>query len=272
MRDIILNNGIKMPILGYGVYLIKPKDTKDLVLKAIRAGYRHIDTAQYYKNEEGVGNAIRESGIDRSEFFVTTKTMTKGYNKTKKGLEESLKKFGYPYFDLVLLHWPMGDDLGAYKALEEAYKEGKVKAIGLSNFNSRQFLEIYNNSEIKPMVNQIETHLLFQQRKMHEFLTKYNCVHEAYSPLGADLGNLFEHPIVKSIAKKHNRSTAQIMLKYLVDLDIVVIPKSSHENRIIDNFNIFDINLDEEDNKLLKSIDTGKFITNWPKEMMEEFY
>ena len=172
-KFITLNNGLKMPIVGFGVYLISGQECFESVKNAIEVGYRHIDTAQYYRNEKEVGEAIRASKVPREEIFVTTKTATSGYSSTKAGIENSLKKFGFPYFDLIIIHWPTGDDIGAYKALEEAYKQGKCKSIGLSNFNQRQFLEIYNNFETKPVLNQIETHLHFQQKKMHEFLIKY---------------------------------------------------------------------------------------------------
>ena len=168
---ITLNNGIKMPILGLGVYQID-NNCPEVIKTAIDLGYRHFDTAQYYGNEKEVGEGIRLSNVPRNEIFVTTKLQTGGYQSAKKGIEKSLKRFGFPYFDLILIHWPTGEDIGTYKALEEACEEGKCKAIGLSNFNERQFLEIYNNFEIKPVVNQIEIHLYFNQKKNEFIFTK----------------------------------------------------------------------------------------------------
>ena len=159
-----LNNGIQMPIIGFGVYLLKGKDCVESVKNAIQVGYRHIDTAQFYGNEKEVGEGIRLSGIPRNQIFVTTKVMTSGYLSTKESIDQSIQRFGFPYFDLILIHWLMDDNIGTYKALEEAYKQGKCKSIGLSNFNEREFLNIYNNCQIKPAVNQIETHLHFQQK------------------------------------------------------------------------------------------------------------
>lgn len=172
MKHLTLNNGVKIPIFGFGTYEINPDQTKEAVLSAFKDGYRLIDTAQYYQNEQQVGEAVHASNLNRDEVFITTKTMTDGYEATKRGLDDSLSKSGLNYFDLVLIHWPMGHDLDTWRALEEAYKAGKTRAIGISNFNSRQTLELINHAEIQPMVDQIETHLLLQQWKMHEFLKK----------------------------------------------------------------------------------------------------
>ena len=270
-KDVILNNGVKMPVLGYGVYLVNPSECTQCVKEAIESGYRHIDTAQYYGNEKEVGEGIRLSGVPREQIFVTTKTQTYGYNSTKKGIDESLKKFGFPYFDLILIHWPTGDDIGTYKALEEAYKQGKCKAIGLSNFNEREFLEIYNKFETKPAVNQIETHLFFNQKKMHNFLAKYNCVHQSWSPLGGTGAKVLKNKTLIKVAEKYGKTPSQIALRYLLDLNIVVLPKSTHKNRMIENSKIFDFKLKEEDMKLLSSIDTGRG-GSWPSAMKEEFY
>ena len=268
---ITLNNGVKMPVIGYGVYLVEPSECAKCVKEAIEVGYRKIDTAQYYRNEKEVGEGIRLSKVPREQIFVTTKTQTSGYTSTKRSIDESLRKFGFSYFDLILIHWPMGDDVGSYKALEEAYKQGKCKAIGLSNFNERQFLEIYNKFQTKPTVNQIETHLYFNQKKMNNFLKKYNCVHESWSPFGGEGAKMLKNKTLISIAKKYGKSPAQITLRYLLDLNVVVIPKSTHKNRMIENLNIFDFKLNEEDIKILSSLDTGKG-SSWPSEMSEEFY
>ena len=177
---VTLNNGVKMPVIGYGVYLVNQGICAQCVKDAIQVGYRHIDTAQMYFNEKEVGDGIRLSGIPRNQIFVTTKVCTSGYLATKNSIEESLRKFGFPYFDLILIHWPQADNIGTYKALEEAYKQGKCRAIGLSNFGESDFLQIYNSFQTKPTVNQIETHLYFNQKKMHNFLAKYNCIHESW--------------------------------------------------------------------------------------------
>ena len=235
---VTLNNGVKMPVVGYGVYLVDPSITAKGVKEAIEVGYRHIDTAQYYSNEREVGEGIRLSKVPREQIFVTTKTQTSGYSSTKRSIDESLRKFGFPYFDLILIHWPTGDDKGTYKALEEAYKQGNCKAIGLSNFNQREFLEIYNNFQTKPTVNQIETHLNFNQKKMHVFLEKYNCVHESWSPLGGTGAKVLKNKTLINVAAKYGKTPAQVALRYLLDLNIVVIPKSNHKNRMIENLNI----------------------------------
>jgi diketogulonate reductase-like aldo/keto reductase len=268
--NITLNNVVKMPILGLGVYLID-NNCPEVIKTAIDLGYRHFDTAQYYGNEKEVGEGIRLSKVPRSEIFVTTKLQTGGYDSAKKGIESSLKRFGFPYFDLILIHWPTGDDVGTYKALEEAYKEGKCKAIGLSNFNESQFLEIYNKFKIKPAINQIETHLYYNQKKMNSFLKKYNCVHESYSPFGGPGARILNNSTLISIAKKYSKSPAQIALKYLLNKGIVVIPKSSNKNRMMENLNLFDFQINDEDIKILETLDTGRG-RSWPSAMSEEFY
>ena len=237
----------------------------------IEVGYRHIDTAQFYFNEKEVGDAIRLSKIPRNQIFITTKTSTIGYLATKKGIEDSLKNFGFPYFDLILIHWPNGDDIGTYKALEEAYKQGKCRAIGLSNFNEREFLQIYNNFQTKPTVNQIETHLYFNQKKMHNFLLKYKCIHESWSPFGGSGAYILQDKTLGMVAMKYNKTPAQILLRFLLHLGMIVIPKSSNKNRMIENINIFNFKLMDEDIKLLSSLDTGRG-KGWPHGMSEEFY
>ena len=268
---VTLNNGIKMPMVGFGVYLVHGEECIEAVKNALEVGYRHIDTAQYYANEKEVGEAIRASKIPREQIFVTTKTSTSGYSSTKEGIERSLKKFGFPYFDLIIIHWPMGDDKGSYKALEEAYKQGKCKAIGLSNFNEREFLEIYNNFKTKPVLNQIETHLDFQQKKMNKFLKKYNCIHESWSPLGGDGAKTLNNKTLKSIAVKYGKTPAQIALRFLLQLDIMIIPKSVKKQRIKENFDIFNFKIKDEDMKILSDLDTGRG-GSWPSAMREEFY
>ena len=270
-KEVTLNNGVKMPVLGFGVYLVSGRECFESVKSAIEVGYRHIDTAQYYGNEKEVGDAIRASKVPREQIFVTTKTGTSGYASTKEGIERSLRKFGFPYFDLIIIHWPTGDDIGTYKALEEAYKIGKCKAIGLSNFNEREFLEIYNKFDIKPAVNQIETHLYFNQKKMNKFLSKYNCVHESWSPFGGAGAKMLKNKTLINVATKYGRTPAQVTLRYLLDLNISVLPKTEHKNRMIENLNVFDFKLKEEDKNIISSLDTGRG-GSWPSSMREEFY
>ncbi len=270
MKHLTLNNGVKIPIFGFGTYEISPDQTKEAVLSAFKDGYRLIDTAQYYQNEQQVGEAVRASNLNRDEVFITTKTMTDGYEATKQGLDESLNKSGLDYFDLVLIHWPMGHDLDTWRALEEAYKAGKTRAIGISNFNSRQTLELINHAEIRPMVDQIETHLLLQQWKMHEFLKKENIIHESYSPLGNGQQNLMTNPVLQKIGEKYGKSPIQVILRYLVQNDIVTIPRSTNPAHIKANIDIFDFELDKEDLKRLRALDERKPIDGWPAEMRED--
>ena len=260
-----------MPVIGLGVYGINGSECVECVKDAIQVGYRHFDTAQVYFNEREVGEGIRLSKIPRNQVFVTTKTSTSGYLDTKKGIDQSIQTFGFPYFDLIIIHWPTGDDLGTYKALEEAYKQGKCRAIGLSNFNEREFLKIYNNFQTKPVLNQIETHLHFQQKKMHNFLLKYNCIHESWSPFGGKGTKSLKDNTLNMVASKYGKTPAQILLRFLLHLGIIVIPKTSKKNRMIENLNIFNFKLMDEDIKILSRVDLGKG-GSWPYGMSEEFY
>ena len=265
MEYIKLNNKIKMPILGFGTY--GTNHTEEDVLKAIHAGYRLIDTAQWYHNEKEVGNAIKKSEIPREEFFITSKTITNGYKSTIDGIKKSLEQLQTDYIDLMIIHWPLGNDIETYKALEHCYKEGLIKAIGLSNFNEEQCNEIIKNCEIIPAVNQIETHIYWQQKKMHKFLEKHNIYHEAYSPFGEGFNNIFNDPMITSIAKKHHKTTAQIMLRFLTMENIIVIPKSSKLERIEENIDIFDFQLTKEEIKIIRDLDIKKSCSGWPESM-----
>ena len=255
---ITLNNGVKMPVIGYGVYKVYQNICAQCVKNAIEVGYRHIDTAQMYFNEKEVGDGIRLSGIPRNQIFVTTKTSTNGYYATKSGIDESLKRFGFPYFDLILIHWPQADNLGTYQALEEVYKQGKCRAIGLSNFNEESFMQIYNNFQTKPTVNQIETHLYFNQKNMHNFLLKHNCVHESWSPFGGEGARMLQDQTLRNVAMKYGKTPAQILLRYLLHIGVVVIPKTVNKNRMIENISIFNFKLSDQDIKLLSTLDQGK--------------
>lgn len=264
MEFVNLNNGIKMPILGYGTYNTNAEIEVGI---ALNIGYRLIDTAQWYNNEKEVGNAIKKSNILRDEIFITSKTITNGYYDTIRGVNESLNKLQTDYIDLMLIHWPLGNDVETYKALEKCYKEGKLKAIGLSNFNEKECLDIINNCEIVPQVNQIETHIYWQQKRMHKFLSNYNIYHESYSPFGEGFNNIFNDETITEISKKYNKTTAQIMLKFLISEDIIVIPKSSKEFRMKENFDIFDFNLTDEDIETIRALDIKQSCSGWPSSM-----
>lgn len=272
MKTVKLNNGLEMPMIGFGTYQITPNTTLLNVAKALRLGYRMIDTAQYYGNEEGVGEAIKESGLDREQLFVTTKVQTSGYEETKKGLDGSLLDFNQDYFDLVLIHWPMGNDLETYRALEDTYQEGKIRAIGLSNFNELQVQEIIDHSSIKPVVDQIETHILWQQQRMHDYLSANNIVHESYAPLGEGNPGFLDIPILKEIGDKYQKTPAQVTLRYLIQCGIVVIPKSLNTKHMEENIDIFDFELNGEEMAKLRDLDAKKSIDGWPATMQENNY
>lgn len=271
MQEVLFNNGVKMPMIGFGTYTLDRRVTQKYVEAALKIGYRMIDTAHYYGNEAEVGQAIANSELDRSEVFVTTKVDTSGYAATKKLLAESLPKLG-GYADMVIIHWPQSDTLGTWKAMEEAYEAGKIKAIGVSNFNAQQIADLIKHSQVKPVLDQIETHMLWQQQKMHAYLTKENIVHESYSPLGEGMRGMLSLPELKQLAMKYHKSTAQITLRYLLQNDIVVIPKSENIEHIRDNFDIFDFELTAPECEQLKQLDQRRSIGGWMSSMNEDQY
>lgn len=275
MDYVTLNNGVKMPKLGYGVYQTPPEETERCVLDAIRIGYRSIDTAQAYGNEEGVGNAIVKCGLPREDLFITTKIWISnyGYEKAKASIEESLKKLQTGYIDLLLLHQPFGDYYGAYRAMEEAYKEGKVRAIGVSNFYPDRYLDIFHFSEIKPAVNQVETHVFQQQKVAKKYMEKHGTQIMSWGPFAEGKNNYFQNPVLKEIGAQYGKSVAQVALRFLLQSDVVVIPKSTHENRMKENFDVFDFALTEEDMKKIQALDTGKslFFSHYDPETVEWF-
>lgn len=259
MNHIILNNGIKMPQLGFGVFQIQ--DTvlcKQAVLAALQTGYRLIDTASIYANEETVGQAIRESGIKREELFVTTKIWIneQGFQQTKQAFEKSLQKLQLDYLDLYLVHMPLGDYYGSWRAMEELYAEGKVRAIGVCNFDSTRLMDLYYNVNIKPAINQIETHPFCQQKEVSAIMKKYSVQHEAWAPFAEGLNNIFENETLCRLADKYSKTPAQIILRWNIQRNIIVIPKSVHENRIKENYNIWDFKLDENDMLQIGCLDT----------------
>lgn len=275
MDYVTLNNGVKMPKLGYGVYQTPPEETERCVLDAIRIGYRSIDTAQAYGNEKGVGNAIVKCGLPREDLFITTKIWISnyGYEKAKASIEESLKKLQTGYIDLLLLHQPFGDYYGAYRAMEEAYKEGKVRAIGVSNFYPDRYLDIFHFSEIKPAVNQVETHVFQQQKVAKKYMEKHGTQIMSWGPFAEGKNDYFQNPVLKEIGAQYGKSVAQVALRFLLQSDVVVIPKSTHENRMKENFDVFDFALTEEDMKKIQTLDTGKslFFSHYDPETVEWF-
>ena len=259
MKNVKLNNGVEMPILGFGVFQVNdPKECEQSVIDAIQAGYRLIDTAASYMNEEAVGRAIRNSGVNRSELFITTKLWVQdaGYENTKKSFQKSLDKLQLDYIDLYLIHQPFGDVHGSWRALEELYKAGKARAIGVSNFQPDRVMDIIMFNEIVPAVNQVETHPFNQQIDNQKFLVENNVQIEWWGPFAEGKYNLFQNELLGSIALRYNKSIAQVVLRWLTQRDIVVIPKSVRKERIIENFNIFDFELSAEDMEAIVSLDT----------------
>ncbi|MBK4779667.1 aldo/keto reductase [Streptococcus lactarius] len=252
-----LNNNVKMPQLGFGVYQTPIDETKRAVLDAIEVGYRSFDTAQAYGNEAGVGEAIKESVLPREEFFITTKIWISnaGYEKAKASIEESLQKLQTDYIDLLLIHQPFGDYYGTYRAMEGAYKAGKVRAIGVSNFSPDRFIDLQHFVEIKPAVNQIETHVFQQQKETKKYLEKYKCQIESWGPFAEGRNDFFNTPLLKEIGEKYGKSVAQVALRFLIQSDVVVIPKSARKERMQENFNVFDFELTEEEMKGIEGLD-----------------
>lgn len=276
MEYVKLNNGVEMPILGFGVYQIPANDTKECVLNAIKVGFRAIDTAQSYFNESEVGEAISECKIPREELFITTKIWIEnyGYEKCKKSVEESLKKLKTNYIDLVLLHQPFGDYYGAYRALEDLYKEGKIRAIGVSNFYPDRLSDIcLFGREIIPAVNQVETNPLNAEFKAQENMEKYGVHIEAWAPFGEGRNNLFNNEILVNIGKKYNKSSAQVMLRWLIQRGVIIACKSTHIERMKENFDVFDFELSDKDMEEIKSLDTNEslFFNHQDPKMVEWF-
>lgn len=259
MEFVTLNNGVKMPILGYGVYQTPPEETKKCVLDALNTGYRSIDTAQAYGNEDGVGDAVSESGIARDEIFITTKIWitNAGYENAKKSIDESLKKLKTDYVDLLLIHQPFGDYYGSYRAMEEAYKQGKARAIGVSNFYPDRYLDIEHFAEVKPAVNQMETHVFQQQKVLREYMAKHNTQLMSWGPFAEGRNDFFTNKVISDIGAKYGKSVAQTALRFLIQSGIVVIPKSVHHERIQQNFEVFDFELSAEDMQTIANLDTG---------------
>ncbi|MFR2069854.1 MAG: aldo/keto reductase [Bacteroides nordii] len=257
MENVKLNNGIEMPILGYGVYQVTPEECERCVLDAISVGYRLIDTAQAYQNEEEVGNAIVKCGVSREELFIVTKVWISngGYEKAKISIDESLRKLQTDYIDLLLIHQPFNDYYGTYRAMEEAYKAGKVRAIGVSNFYPDRFVDLAEFCEIKPAVNQVETHVFNQQVEPQKIMQEYGTQIMSWGPFAEGRNGFFTNETLKIIADKYQKSVAQVALRFLIQRGVVVIPKSTHKERMIQNFNVFDFALSTNDMEEIAKLD-----------------
>lgn len=245
MKYITLNNGIQMPMLGYGVYQIPNSQTKECVLEALKVGYRLIDTAQYYGNERGVGDAIKASGVPRKEIFITTKL--KSNHNVERLIDQSLADLQTDYIDLLLIHWVTGDDLATWRKMENAVRSGKVRAIGLYNFYGTDYDHIVKNADILPAVNQIEHHILRQNESFHKRLDETGTILEAWAPFGEGKAGIFQNPTIRTIANKYHKTPAQVILRFYLQSGVVAIPKSSHKSRMAENFDIFDFSLTVQD-------------------------
>ena len=261
MKTVTLNNGVEMPILGFGVFQIEDlAECERSVRDAINVGYRLIDTAASYGNEESVGNAIQVSGVPRNELFVTTKLWISdtGYEKTKAAFDRSMKRLQLDYLDLYLIHQPYGDVYGSWRAMEELYREGRVRAIGVSNFHPDRVMDFLIHHEIPPAVNQIETHPFHQQVEAQKLLQDYNIQIESWGPFAEGKNNIFHNEVLSSIAAKHGKAVAQVILCWLTQRDVVVIPKSVRKERMAENFDIFGFDLDTSDMEAIAALDTGQ--------------
>ena len=260
MQTVKLSNGVEMPILGYGVYQVTPEECERCVSDALSVGYRMIDTAQAYYNEEGVGRAVKKSGIPREELFLVTKVWISnaGHEKAKASIDESLRKLQTDYIDLLLIHQPFNDYYGTYRAMEEAYKAGKLRAIGVSNFYPDRFIDLAEFCDIKPMVNQVETHVFNQQRRPQEIMKEYGTQIMSWGPFAEGRNDFFTNPVLKAIGEKYGKSVAQTALRFLIQRDVVVIPKSTHKERMEQNLDVFDFSLSAEDMEAIGKLDKGE--------------
>ena len=273
MKTIKLNNGIDMPMLGYGVFLVSPEECERCVLDAISVGYRLIDTAQAYYNEEGVGAAIARCGMPRNELFITTKVWISnaGEEKAARSIDESLRKLRTDYIDLLLVHQPFGDYYGTYRAMEQAYRDGKVRAIGLSNFYNARFVDLAEHMEVKPAVLQLETHVFSQQRRMRELAKEYGTQLMAWGPLAQGTDGIFTNKTLKAIGDRYGKTNAQVALKFLLSEDIVAIPKSTHKERMASNLAIDDFELTADDLETIRKMDTGKLKADFNDPAMAKY-
>lgn len=260
MKTVKLNNGVEMPQIGYGVYQVSPEECERCVSDALSVGYRMIDTAQAYHNEEGVGAAVAKSGISRDKLFLVSKIWISnyGYDKAKASIDESLRKLGTDYIDLMLLHQPFCDRYGAYRAMEDAYREGKLRAIGVSNFYPDHFIDLASNVDTVPAVNQVETHVFDQQIAAQKYMTEFGTHIMAWAPLAEGLNGFFTNPVLEEIGHKYGKSVAQVALRWLIQRGVIIIPKSTHRERMEQNIDIFDFELSADDMAAIAALDTGK--------------
>lgn len=260
MKTIKLNNGIEMPQIGYGVYQVSPDECERCVSDALKTGYRMIDTAQAYHNEEGVGRAVKNSGINRSDIFIVSKVWISnyGYEKAKASIDDSLRKLQTDYIDLMLLHQPFCDRYGAYRALQDAYREGKLRAIGVSNFYPDHFIDLASNVDIVPAVNQVETHVFNQQTEAQKIMEEFGTHIMSWGPLAEGRNNLFSNETLTKTGNRHGKSVAQIALRWLIQRGVIIIPKSVHIERMEQNLDIFDFELTDEEMAEIATLDTGK--------------
>lgn len=273
MEFVTLNNGVQMPQLGYGVYQVDPAECERCVSDALAAGYRSIDTAQAYYNEEGVGAAIAASGLKRDELFLTTKVWitNAGERKAAASIDESLRKLGTDYIDLLLVHQPVGDYYGTWRAMEAAYAAGKVRAIGVSNFYPDRLVDLCSFVDVRPAVNQVETHVFMQQKKARETMEKYGVVHESWGPFAEGRKDYFDNPVLVAVGAKHGKTAAQVALRFLIQSDVVVIPKSVRPERMAENLDVFDFALDADDMDAIVALDEGEsaFFSHYDPDTIE---
>ena len=264
MEYIKLSNGVEVPQLGFGVFQIPPEETKDVVLSALENGYIHFDTAEAYFNEAEIGQALAESDVKREDLFITTKVWPSsyGYESTKEAFERSCEKLGTDYIDLYLLHQNTGDVYSTWRALEDLYKEGKIRAIGVCNFAESRFADLCIHSEIKPMVNQIEVNPFYQQQGTEEFHEKYGAKVEAWGPLAEGRDGIFKNPVLAEIGEKYGKSVAQVILRWIIQRGIIVFPKSTKPERMVENADLFDFELSDEDMEKIKELETGEPIVD----------
>lgn len=273
MEYVTLNNGVKMPQLGYGVYQVDAAETVRCVLDAIGVGYRSIDTAQAYHNEEGVGEAVAKCGVPREELFLTTKVWISnaGYEKAGASIDDSLRKLKTDYIDLLLIHQPFNDYYGTYRAMEEAYRAGKVRAIGVSNFYPDRLIDLCQFVEVRPAVNQVETHVFQQQKAAHAVMEKYGVQIESWGPFAEGRKDFFSNPVLTELGAKYGKFSAQTALRFLLQSGVVVIPKTTHRARMEENFNVFDFTLSEADMEAIRKLDQGEslFFSHYDPETVE---
>ncbi|HIR22839.1 MAG TPA: aldo/keto reductase [Candidatus Scatosoma pullicola] len=270
-----LNNGVKMPMLGYGVYQVAPEECERCVLDALSVGYRAVDTAQAYGNEEGVGSALKKSGVPRGEVFLTTKVWitNAGEEKAARSIDESLRKLGTDYVDLLLIHQPFGDYYGTYRAMEKAYKAEKARAIGVSNFYPDRFIDLANFCEVTPAVNQVETHVFQQQKVARGVAEKYGTLIQSWGPFAEGKNGIFTNEALVKIGKKYGKTAAQTALRFLLQSGVAIIPKSTHKERMAENLDVLNFSLSEEDMREISALDTGKslFFSHYDPRTVEWF-